>query len=109
MSDIPVAPRQRTPAAVIAGLGAWLPERVVSNAELCAVLDTTDEWVRSRTGIGNRYVVLAGTSASDLATEAGRLALKSAGDPDVDAVVVATTTPDQSCPATAPRWQRDWG
>jgi 3-oxoacyl-[acyl-carrier-protein] synthase-3 len=102
MSDIPVAPRQRTPAAVIAGLGAWLPERAVSNAELCAVLDTTDEWIRSRTGIGNRYVVPAGTSTSDLATEAGRLALKSAGDPDVDAVVVATTTPDQSCPATAP-------
>jgi 3-oxoacyl-[acyl-carrier-protein] synthase-3 len=94
--------RTRTPAAVIEGLGAWLPERAVPNAELCATLDTTDEWIRSRTGIENRYVAPAGTSTSDIAIEAGRLAMKSAGTTEVDLVLLATTTPDQSCPATAP-------
>ena len=90
------------PAAVVAGIGGALPPRVVTNDELAAVLDTTDAWIRSRTGIVTRHVVDAGTRTSDLATEAGRRALRSAGADRADAVVVATSTPDRSCPAVAP-------
>jgi 3-oxoacyl-[acyl-carrier-protein] synthase-3 len=90
------------PAAVVTGLGTWLPPTVVTNQDLSTELDTTDEWIRSRTGIGGRYVVDPGTGTSHLATEAGRLALRSAGTSTADAVVLATSTPDRSCPATAP-------
>jgi 3-oxoacyl-[acyl-carrier-protein] synthase-3 len=89
-------------AAVVAGLGGWLPPNVVTNHDLSAELDTTDEWIRSRTGIGRRHVVEPGMATSHLATEAGRNALRSADVAGVDAVVVATSTPDRSCPATAP-------
>ncbi|MFE4634894.1 beta-ketoacyl-ACP synthase III [Streptomyces sp. NPDC056773] len=89
-------------AAVIAGIGSYVPPDVVTNEDLTRRLDTTDEWIRSRTGIAARHVVSAGTATSDLAFEAGQRALKSAGSADVDAVVLATTTPDHSCPATAP-------
>ncbi|WP_424217654.1 beta-ketoacyl-ACP synthase III (plasmid) [Streptomyces sp. BI20] len=90
------------PVAVVSGLGTHLPPRVVTNADLARELDTSDEWIRSRTGIGRRHVVDEGTATSDLAVEAGRRALESAGAAAVDAVIVATTTPDHSCPATAP-------
>ncbi|HEY0698113.1 MAG TPA: beta-ketoacyl-ACP synthase 3, partial [Micromonospora sp.] len=89
-------------SAVLAGVGGWVPPRVVTNADLSAVLDTSDAWIRSRTGIAQRHLVDPGTSTSDLAVEAARRALASAGTPGVDAVVVATMTPDRSCPATAP-------
>ncbi|MBH5334680.1 ketoacyl-ACP synthase III [Streptomyces pactum] len=89
-------------AAVLCGLGTWLPPRSVSNEELSQELDTSDEWIRSRTGIGRRHVADPATATSDLAVEAGRRALKSAGLEAVDAVVLATTTPDRPCPATAP-------
>jgi 3-oxoacyl-[acyl-carrier-protein] synthase-3 len=89
-------------AAVLAGLGGWLPPRVVDNDELAARLDTTDEWIRARTGIARRHVVDPGMSTVGLATEAGARALKSAGLSDVGAVVLATTTPDRPCPASAP-------
>ncbi|MEU9595145.1 beta-ketoacyl-ACP synthase III [Streptomyces sp. NPDC048193] len=96
--------RERT--AVVAGLGAWVPHGVVTNDELARVLDTSDEWIRSRTGIGRRHVVSPGESTGDLAVEAGRRALASAaangGDRAADAVVLATSTPDRPCPATAP-------
>jgi 3-oxoacyl-[acyl-carrier-protein] synthase-3 len=88
--------------AVICGAGAWLPPRGVSNAELTRRLDTTEEWITSRTGIEHRHLVDGGLSTGDLAVEAGRLALRSAGTNEVDAVVLATTTPDRLCPATAP-------
>ncbi|WP_442933551.1 beta-ketoacyl-ACP synthase III [Micromonospora sp. CPCC 206060] len=91
-----------TRSAVLAGVGGWVPPRVVTNADLSAGLDTSDEWIRSRTGIVQRHLVDPGTSTSDLAVEAARRALVSAGTPGVDAVVVATMTPDRSCPATAP-------
>lgn len=90
-------------AAVLAGLGSWLPPRVVGNEEIAARLDTTDEWIRSRTGIGERRVVDPGTSTVDLAVEAGRRALASAGESGADAVVLATSTADQLCPASAPQ------
>jgi 3-oxoacyl-[acyl-carrier-protein] synthase-3 len=88
--------------AVIAGIGAAVPRRVVTNAELARHLDTSDEWIRTRTGIHQRHVVGPGTSTGVLATEAGQRALKSAGESSVDLVVLATTTPDRPCPATAP-------
>ncbi|MGP4110480.1 beta-ketoacyl-ACP synthase III [Streptomyces sp. 4N509B] len=90
------------PAAVVAGIGTWLPPRVVTNDDLAAELDTSDAWIRTRTGIARRHVIDSGMATSDLAVEAGSRALKSAGGPDADAVLVATTTPDRPCPATAP-------
>jgi 3-oxoacyl-[acyl-carrier-protein] synthase III len=89
-------------SAVICGLGTWLPSRVVTNADIAARLDTSEEWIRGRTGIRERHVVDPGVSTSDLAVEAGQRALKSANLESVDAVVLATTTPDHPCPATAP-------
>jgi len=89
-------------AAVIAGIGSYLPPQLVTNEDLTARLDTSDEWIRTRTGISTRHVVSPGMATSDLAVEAGRRALKSADESQVDAVVLATTTPDRPCPATAP-------
>ncbi|WP_413760376.1 beta-ketoacyl-ACP synthase III [Streptomyces sp. MMBL 11-3] len=93
-------------AAVLCGLGTYLPSRAVGNDDLARELDTSDEWIRSRTGIGQRYLAAPGQATSDLAVEAGERALKSAasgtGPDGADAVVLATTTPDHSCPATAP-------
>ncbi|MFF4406541.1 beta-ketoacyl-ACP synthase III [Streptomyces sp. NPDC001404] len=89
-------------AAVVAGLGAWVPQTVVTNDELALRLDTSDEWIRSRTGIARRHVIAPGESTGDLAVEAGHRALKSAGTDTADLVVVATSTPDRPCPATAP-------
>jgi 3-oxoacyl-[acyl-carrier-protein] synthase-3 len=88
--------------AIVEGLGTAVPGRVVTNAELTAGLDTSDEWVRSRTGIAQRHVADPAMSTSDLAIEAGAEALKSAGDALADAVVLATMTPDRTCPPTAP-------
>ena len=85
-----------------AGLAPGLPPRVVTNDDLSRELDTSDEWIRSRTGIGQRHIADPGTATSDLAVEAGRRALKSAGMDGVDTVIVATATPDRPCPATAP-------
>ncbi|WP_199542847.1 MULTISPECIES: beta-ketoacyl-ACP synthase III [Prauserella] len=89
--------------AVLAGLGGWLPPRIVDNDELSGHLDTSDEWIRTRTGIGQRHVIDPGMSTVDMAVEAGRRALHSAGSRDVDALVLATATPDQICPASAPQ------
>jgi len=105
-------PRRSGPAAVIAGLGSWVPPRVVDNAELASRWDITDEWIRTRTGIHRRRVVDPGVSTVDLAVEAGGRAVKSAqsgdrgagppGESAIGAVVLATTTPDRPCPASAP-------
>lgn len=89
-------------AAVICGAGYWLPPRSVTNAELCDRLDTTEEWILSRTGIATRRIAAPGVATSDLAVEAGARALKSAGSGLVQALVIATTTPDRPCPAMAP-------
>ena len=87
--------------AVLEGIGGHVPPRVVRNAELCDRLDTTDAWIRTRLGIAARHVV-DGESTADLAVAAGLRALETAGGGAVDAVVLATTTPDRLCPATAP-------
>jgi 3-oxoacyl-[acyl-carrier-protein] synthase-3 len=93
------------PAAVLTGLGAHVPPRVVTNEELSRRMDTSDEWIVQRTGIRQRHWADPGVATSDLAVEAGHRALKSAeaGPPgDIGMVVVATSTPDHQCPATAP-------
>ncbi|MFI1359888.1 beta-ketoacyl-ACP synthase III [Streptomyces sp. NPDC020898] len=89
-------------AAVVAGLGGWVPRTVVTNDELAALLDTDDEWIRTRTGIRQRHVITPGEATGDLAVEAGRRALESAGLVGVGALVLATSTPDRLSPATAP-------
>lgn len=91
-----------TRAAVLAGLGAYLPTHVLTNDMLAQTLDTSDAWIRSRTGIGERHIVAEDQTTADLAKEAGQRAMASAGVTRVDAVVLATTTPDLYCPATAP-------
>lgn len=89
-------------SAVLQGLGAMVPPRSVTNEMLAAKLDTSDEWIRHRTGIGQRHVADRGSATSDLAVVAGERALKSANVDRVDMVVLATTTPDHPCPGTAP-------
>ncbi|GAB6898058.1 beta-ketoacyl-ACP synthase 3 [Kineosporia succinea] len=90
-----------TAAAVIEAIGHYLPGRRESNDELALRMDTSDEWIRTRTGILGRARAEPGQATSDLAVEAGRHALQHTGA-SVDTVVVATTTPDRKCPATAP-------
>jgi 3-oxoacyl-[acyl-carrier-protein] synthase-3 len=89
-------------ASVLCGLGAWTPPDIVTNDQLAEELDTSDEWIQSRTGVRARHVAGPGVATSELAVEAGQRALKSAGSDAVDAVILATTTPDRRCPATAP-------
>jgi 3-oxoacyl-[acyl-carrier-protein] synthase-3 len=90
--------------AVIAGIGACLPPRVVDNDTVIAqgALCTDDAWIRARTGIARRRHADPGTSTGDLAVGAGRAALLSAGNHQPDMVLLATSTPDHPCPATAP-------
>ncbi|MFC5290121.1 beta-ketoacyl-ACP synthase III [Actinokineospora guangxiensis] len=90
------------PVAVLCGVGSYLPPTAVSNDDLSQRLDTTDEWILTRTGIANRFFASRGTATSDLAVSAAERALKCAEVDGVDAVVLATTTPDRPCPATAP-------
>ena len=97
--------------SAITGVGGHLPERVVTNAELALTVDTSDAWIRERTGITERRQVAEGEVTSDLATAAARLALAAAGrEPgEVDLIVVATTTPDFTFPACAAAVQRKLG
>jgi 3-oxoacyl-[acyl-carrier-protein] synthase-3 len=88
-----------------AGLGAGIPQRILTNDELAERIDTSDEWIRGRTGISSRRILEEGKAMSDLGTEAGRGALQSSGfEPEsIDLVLVATMTPDTYMPATACR------
>lgn len=97
--------------ATALGCGHYLPERIVTNEELSRRLDTSDEWIRSRTGIGQRHVAAAGERTSDLGTQAADRALSAAGidAADLDAIIVATATPDQTFPSTATRIQHELG
>ena len=87
----------------IAGTGRYLPEKVLSNAELAQRVDTSDEWIRTRTGIRQRHIAAPHEATSDLALHASRAALAAAGiaPADVDVIIVATTTPDMVFPSTA--------
>lgn len=95
----------------ILGCGSYLPERLVTNAELAERVDTTDEWIRARTGIEQRHIAAEGEFTSDLALAAGQRALEHAGvtPAEIDLLIVATTTPDQTFPATGTRVQHRLG
>lgn len=89
--------------AVISGVGSYLPERVVTNHDLAKIVDTSDEWIRSRSGIAERRFAADDQTTSDLATIAARRALDAAGlEPDdIGLIIVATVTPDRTFPSTA--------
>ncbi len=95
----------------VIGCGAYLPERIVSNAELARRLDTSDEWIVQRTGIRQRHVAAPGELTSDLAVHAAERALAAAGlsGADLDLIVLATATPDNTFPATATKVQSRLG
>jgi len=89
--------------AVVRGVGHYLPDRVVPNSEFETLLDTSDDWIRSRSGIERRHFAAEGQTTSDLATRAARAALADAGlEPDeIDAIIVATSTADLTFPSVA--------
>ncbi len=104
MPHIPLSAR----GAVITGWGRALPEKIVTNNDLSQTLDTDDEWIRERTGIHQRHI---GGSTSSLSVQSGRLAMQMANiDPlEIDALVLATTTPDRTVPATSASVQHQLG
>jgi 3-oxoacyl-[acyl-carrier-protein] synthase-3 len=97
--------------SVIRGVGAHLPKRIMTNDELARLVDTSDEWIKERTGIEQRHIAEDGELTSDLGIAASRQALVRAGmDPtDIDLIVCATSTPDRTFPATAMRIQAGLG
>ncbi|WP_299424636.1 beta-ketoacyl-ACP synthase III [uncultured Shimia sp.] len=100
-----------TTRAVVKGVGHYLPERVVPNAEFEKSLDTSDEWIRTRSGIERRHFAAEDETTSDLASFAAKAALENAGltADDIDAVVVATSTPDLTFPSVATMVQQKIG
>ena len=97
--------------SVVAGVGSALPKRKVTNDELAATVDTTDEWIVERTGIRSRYIASEGETTGSLALEAARGALEHADVSalDIDLIVLATATPDQTFPSTATKVQAALG
>jgi 3-oxoacyl-[acyl-carrier-protein] synthase-3 len=97
--------------AVVRGVGHYLPERVVPNAEFAARIDTSDEWIRSRSGIERRHFAAEGETTSMLAIRAAQAALADAGmrPDDIDAIIVATSTPDLTFPSVATMVQAGLG
>lgn len=100
-----------TKRAVVQGVGHYLPERVVPNSEFENSLETSDEWIRARSGIERRHFAAEGETTSDLAFHAARAALQDAGmqPDDIDAIVVATSTPDLTFPSVATMVQAKLG
>jgi 3-oxoacyl-[acyl-carrier-protein] synthase-3 len=97
--------------SVVTGTGSYLPSRQVANEELARSVDTSDEWIVERTGIRTRHIAAEGQFTSDLAVEAAKKALKAAGREaaDIDLIIVATATPDQTFPSTATTVQAKLG
>lgn len=97
--------------SVVQGCGSYLPERVVTNADLAKTMDTSDEWIQQRTGIKQRHIAAEGELTSHLALAASERALAHAGmkASDLDLIVLATATPDETFPATATRVQAQLG
>jgi 3-oxoacyl-[acyl-carrier-protein] synthase-3 len=96
---------------ILAGVGGYLPERIVTNDELASRLETSDAWIQERTGIRQRHIAGPHETCAAIGEAAARAALRSAdaGPADVDAIIVATSTPDQAFPATALRIQAALG
>ena len=97
--------------SVVSGCGSYLPEKIITNKQMEEIVDTTDEWIIERTGIKQRHIAADGELTSDLAVKAALKALKSASlvANDIDLIVVATSTPDQTFPSTATRVQAALG
>ncbi len=97
--------------SVVLGCGSYLPQRILTNAELAARIDTSDEWIVQRTGIRQRHIAADGEFTSDLAINAARAALENAGldAQAIDLIVLATSTPDNTFPATAVAVQHGLG
>jgi len=95
----------------IAGTGSYLPQKILSNKDLETLVDTTDEWIFSRTGIRERHIAAEGELTSDLALEAAKNAIESAGieASAIDLIIIATTTPDKIFPSVATMVQRKLG
>ena len=87
----------------ITGTGSYLPEKIITNHDLEKMVETSDEWIRERTGIEKRHIAEEGETTCDLAEKAARLAIEAAGrrPQDIDLIIVATTTPDKVFPSTA--------
>ena len=97
--------------SVVLGVGGYLPEKVLTNAELSGMVDTSDDWITQRTGIKERRIAAKGELTSDLAAAAARAALGNAGTgiADIDMIVLATSTPDNTFPAAAVTVQEKLG
>lgn len=97
--------------SVVQGCGAYLPERIVTNDELARKMDTSDEWIRQRTGITQRHIAADGEFTSHLALKASERALAHAGvkAADLDLIILATATPNETFPATATVVQKELG
>jgi 3-oxoacyl-[acyl-carrier-protein] synthase III len=97
--------------SILAGCGGYLPERIVTNDELSRTIDTSDQWIRERTGIRQRHFAGKHETCAFMGAAAARAALADAGATaaDVDAIILATSTPDQAFPATALRVQAELG
>lgn len=90
-------------SAYISAISHWVPEKVLTNADLEKMVDTSDEWIRTRTGISERHILEDGKASSDMGTEAVKLLLKQRGiqAEEIDGIIVATVTPDMFFPSTA--------
>ncbi|SVD73926.1 uncharacterized protein METZ01_LOCUS426780, partial [marine metagenome] len=90
-------------SVIIRGMGSHLPEKILTNEDLSSIVDTSDEWIRTRTGIQQRHICADDENTSDLATAAANKALENAGlcPADIDLLIVATITPDMPFPSTA--------
>jgi 3-oxoacyl-[acyl-carrier-protein] synthase III len=97
--------------SIVAGSGSYLPEKILTNDDLAKIVDTSDEWIVQRSGIKQRHIAAEGQVTSDLATEAAKRALESAGrtPADIDTIILATATPDNTFPASAVTVQANLG
>lgn len=97
--------------SIILGTGSYLPEKILTNADLEKMVDTTDEWITQRSGIKQRHIAADNESTGDMAIKAAQSALNSAGlsPEEVDGVIVATTTPDRTFPSVAVKVQGELG
>ena len=98
-------------SSVVTGCAAYLPERIMPNSELEAMVETSDAWIRERTGITQRHIAAEGETTSDMATQAAKRALEKAGvsADEIDTIIVATSTPDKTMPSTATLVQQKLG